>query len=286
MIITQLAGGLGNQMFQYALGQTLALKNHDTLKLDIRNYTPDNTFRSYKLKHFAITAAIATPEEIARIKRDWPVISRFVRAFKIRILRQESVSFKPAILEKTGDQYLEGYWQSERYFQDSASVIRRDFTLKEPLGPGAATVAAQIAATAAPVSLHVRRGDYASDAKVNAMFGTCSPNYYRRALKLIRERVPTAHFFVFSDDIEWVKQQLELGPDAVFVSNKTTLQDYEELYLMSLCHHHIIANSSFSWWGAWLDPRPDKIVIAPRVWFHGTNPKMYRDIVPTSWIKL
>lgn len=280
MIISQLAGGLGNQMFQYALGRSLALRNNDMLKLDVSNYTSNNVSRTYKLDHFQIKAEIASPAEIKRLQPHPLLISRLIRAFKFRILKIENVSFKPKLLQRKGDIYLEGYWQSEKYFTDIAETIRQDFSLKAKMVGAAEDLDQEIGKTAHPVSLHVRRGDYVA----NPLFNTCSPAYYQTALRLINDRVADPRFFIFSDDIAWVREHLKLPTSAYFVSDPT-IDDYEELALMSRCHHHIIANSSFSWWGAWLNPRPDKIVVAPKLWF-SVSPKMYKDIVPTSWIKI
>ena len=283
MIIMNLAGGLGNQMFQYALGRKMSIKNGDTFKLDDTTYRRGFP-RPYSLSHFTIVESIATPEEIRRLKLPYGFFSRVERSFKARILRIFNVEFSPKILEKKGDMYLDGFWQSEKYFSDIADTIRKDFTLKEKMSPAGESASRKISAEKCPVSLHVRRGDYVSHAKTNSIFGTCSPEYYRKAVSIIREKAPDARFFVFSDDIAWAKENLELPENTVFVSDPA-IRDYEELVLMSRCGHHIIANSSFSWWGAWLDPNPEKVVIAPARWFNG-SPKVYKDVVPDSWIKI
>lgn len=293
MIIANLKGGLGNQMFQYACGKAILRRNlsrglPQELKLDATGYARianADTPRLYGLSAFAVTAPLAADEEIRNIKYPYGAASKALRLFRAKVLRQFNTHFIPSILERSGDIYLDGFWQSEKYFADIAAEIREDFSLKEKLGAGAEEIARQVAAEKNPVSLHVRRGDYVSVAKTNASFGTCSPEYYRKAIILIRAKAPDARFFVFSDDIPWAKENLDLGSDAVFVSGTEDIRDSEEIILMSKCRHHVIANSSFSWWGAWLDPNPQKTVIAPLRWFNG-SPRNYRDIVPDSWIKI
>ncbi|HAO65044.1 TPA: alpha-1,2-fucosyltransferase [Candidatus Taylorbacteria bacterium] len=285
MIISHLGGGLGNQIFQYAIGRKLSIKNNDTLKLDISAYTEKNP-RAYGLAHFKIVENIATPEEIKRTKLPFGILSRLYRAFKARILKIRNVRYKPRVLNKTGNVYLSGFWQSEKYFSDIADTIRNDLTLKDRMASAASFAAEAIQKTPVSVSVHVRRTDYVSD----KYFVTCSPEYYQTAISRLSKQLPGGQadqiqLFIFSDDIEWVKQNMHFDYPITYISNPSIIQDYEELVLMSKCSHHIIANSSFSWWGAWLNPNPNKIVIAPSKWFN-TNPSTYRDVVPYSWIKI
>jgi hypothetical protein len=180
--------------------------------------------------------------------------------------------------------YLDGYWQSENYFTDVAETIRTEITLRQPYGRDAGKMAASIAAKLISVSLHVRRADYVQDMKTNKAHGTCTKEYYDAALACIGKKVPNFHVFVFSDDIEWVKTAMTIPYPTTYVSNPE-IADYEELILMSSCTHAIIANSSFSWWGAWLNRNSNKIVIAPRQWVvRGRH--NYKDITPPSWIRI
>jgi len=283
MIITHLGGGLGNQMFQYALGRKMSLKNKDIFKLDISAYDVKNP-RQYELGHFNIIENIATPEEIRKIKLPYGFFSRLIRSFKARVLRVFNVEFKPHILEKKGNMYLDGFWQTEKYFTDIRENLLKDFSLKNGLKESAAFVAKKIESTTNPVSLHVRRGDYAQDAYTNAYWGTCDPSYYTRTLAFLKNKIGNFTLFIFSDDIDWVKENMTFDMPTVFVSNQT-IADYEEIILMSKCSHHIIANSSFSWWGAWLGQNPQKIVLAPKRW-QIKSPHRVKDIVPNSWIKI
>jgi hypothetical protein len=286
MIIANLKGGLGNQMFQYALGRTLALKNNDVLKLDTGSLSKaevlGNIYRPFDLEFFAIEKAIATPDEIQAVHYPFGVMFKLLDILKRKILRQSHVVFEPNILDLNGDIYLDGYFQSPRYFESIRETLLKDFTLREPLSPSGQVLAAQIKSTTA-ASLHVRRGDYVANKRVLKENGVCSPAYYYKAVEKITTTVINPTFFVFSDDMSWVKENLQLPKGTVFVSD-TSLYAPQELYLMSLCQHNIIANSSFSWWAAWLNQNPDKVVIAPTPWF---NTIAYdKDLIPESWIQL
>lgn len=277
MTIARLQGGLGNQMFEYAFGRATALKNSTGLALDLSQYNED-PLRRYTLDAFHIDARIATPREVAAFIGG----NRFTRKLRdlfgsSRIIREPHFAFYPRALQAKSPCYLDGYWQSEKYFADIAPTLRREFILKERLSDEAEKIAAEIR-QGTSISVHVRRGDYA-----DSQFALLGAKYYTRAIAKIRETVQHPKYFVFSDDIEWIRKNLAI-PDAVFVSDHG-ISDAEELMLMSRCVHHIIANSSFSWWGAWLDPRPEKIVIAPKKWFvldvHDT-----KDLLPPGWITI
>ena len=280
MIIVQLAGGLANQMFQYAFGRALSLKNSDKLKLDTTGYTTKN-FRQYRLGAYNIKAEIATSEEIKKLKLPYGLLSRFVRGFRSRILRVQNIDFNPGLLEKKGDQYLTGFFQSEEYFKDIRGVILNDLTLIKPLSIKAEEYLKQIKQAKASVSLHVRRTDYVTNAAANEHHGICSLMYYEKAIEFLVNKFSGTTFFIFSDDIDWCKENLKIKQPVIYIEG---LEDYEDLYLMSQCQHNIIANSSFSWWGAWLNENEDKIVIAPTKWANVKN--IHKDIVPQNWIKI
>jgi hypothetical protein len=288
MIITRLNGGLGNQMFQYALGRKMSLKNKDIFKLDLSVYTPDNN-RVYELKHFNIIENISSNTEISKIKFPVGFISKIITTFKKRILRIFNVKFHPRILDKKGNIYLDGFWQSEKYFDDISNTLRQDFKLRRKMGHAAEIMSNNIEKASISVSVHIRRGDYVHNTATNRHHGTCPPEYYERAFAVLAKKLSEIdsgeiHLFVFSDDIVWVRKNISFPYPTTFVSNPAT-PNHEELVLMSKCIYHIIANSSFSWWAAWLDPNPQKIVIAPAKWFN-TKPSVYEDIVPNSWIKI
>lgn len=179
------------------------------------------------------------------------------------------------------DYYLEGFWQSERFFIDSADKVREEFTLREPLRGHNAELAARMAEVPS-VSLHVRRGDYFAKAKFRRSFGVPLTDYYHRAMIFQAERIASPHFFVFSDDHDWVRANLHFDHPATFIQGNAAEKSYLDLVLMSRCKNHIIANSSFSWWGAWLDPNPEKVVTAPTPWFL-KKWMITPGIVPEQW---
>lgn len=273
MIILNIKGGLGNQMFQYACGRALALRNNDKLSLVWSEYQGD-TARKFSLENFAIKAEVIEPDAV-------PKLPKLLTRLKQKLTRNFYVGFDSSILKKRRQTvYLDGYFQSEKYFEDYAKEIRQDFSLVAPFEGKTAEIAEIIKNELNAVSLHVRRGDYVTHPDFG---GIVTREYYERAIQHIRESVPNTKFYVFSDDIDWCRKELPLGSDATFVSNPE-FKDYEEMILMSLARHHIIANSSFSWWGAWLGSNPNKIVIAPSKWSN-LHENWYKDIIPSTWIR-
>ncbi|WP_172746814.1 alpha-1,2-fucosyltransferase [Neorhizobium sp. T25_13] len=288
MIITRILGGLGNQMFQYAAGRALAIANEAELKLDLIEMAAYK-LRPFALDQFNIKAAIAKPHEVpAKPKRGF--FRKVASAFKHDRLSCERIvenglSFDSRIPTLRGSLHLSGYWQSEQYFASSADAIRSDFSLKSRLSPARQDVLARIRAATTPVSIHVRRGDYVTSPSANAVHGTCEPPWYHEAMRRMLDRARDASFFVFSDEPQWAKHNLQSSRPMVFIEPQDDGRDWEDMHIMAACHAHIIANSSFSWWGAWLNPRPDKHVIAPRQWFRASD-RDDRDIVPASWERL
>lgn len=290
MVIVRLLGGLGNQMFQYAAARRLALKRGMPLKLDLSAF-PSDPLRDFSLAPFNVQAQFATAQELAKVKgksfagRLESVLFRLRRKVTWTVMTEKGLSpFKPALLRASGNVYLAGYWQDERYFLDAADTIRADLTLKEALSPESRAVAGQIQSTES-VSMHIRRGDYVSNPKTYRLHGVCSMAYYQQSVDLIAEKIAMPHFFIFSDDPGWVRDNFRLEHPATFVTHNGLDRDYEDLHLLSLCRHHIIANSSFSWWGAWLCSHPGKIVIAPRRWFNRPELQDFSP-APEDWIRL
>jgi hypothetical protein len=291
MIIVKLKGGLGNQMFQYAMGRALAHRNEVSLKLDISSYRVDSK-RNYHLGFFNIIEEFASKQDIQHLTCPCNnllalIFSRIRMRFtpyRLRsLLKERTFSFDPAILNATGNVVLDGYWQSERYFKGISGIIRNEFTIKDDLSNNNKRFFCEIKASNS-VSLHIRRGDYVTNAESSRMHGALSLNYYLEAIKYISERVTCPHFFVFSDDNPWVTQNLRIESPCTFIEHNGPEKDYEDLWLMSHCHHHIIANSTFSWWGGWLNCYPGKIVIAPKRWFNIDIDT--RDLIPEDWIRL
>ncbi len=283
MIITALKGGLGNQMFQYALGRKLAHTDGTTLKLDIEGLDRANKggdiYRPFALHSFAIQADIAAPAEIQRLKYPYGILSKLARRFRFKVLRQMHVGWEPEALAMGEGAYVDGYWQSYKYFEDIREVLLANFTLKES-SPAARAVRARMQ-DASAVFVHVRRGDYVSNPNATATHGICSVSYYERAIAAMREQVPDAAWFLFSDDPAWAAEHLPFPSEPVIVSG-TGLSDAEEMMLMTSASHAIIANSTFSWWGAWLIRNRDKIIVAPSPWSESRK-DLTRDIIPPTW---
>ena len=295
MVIVHLMGGLGNQMFQYAAGRAVAHRNQMLLKLDISDFEQYPS-RSYRLHHFNIVESFATPDEVVRLTkrgRDlWKRISRGAEHYLLPPYRRpvfaQSVGrfghFDPDVLRVRGSVYLVGYWQSEKYFKDVEHIIRQDFTFRHTADTENQGLARIIGNTNS-VSLHIRRGDYVCNPRFSRKFGTCSLEYYRTAIAKMAGKVKHPHIFVFSDDIDWACDNLKSQYPVTFVAHNDANKDYEDLCLMSQCKHHIIANSTFSWWGAWLCANPEKVVIAPKIWFNEPG-RDTRDLIPNSWHRI
>jgi hypothetical protein len=281
-------GGLGNQMFQYAAGRAIALRRRVPLKLDASEFQNGNN-RKFRLNEFNIKGSIISSQEIDSFKKSATsravlLLNKLRPYYRQSFIKESCFSFDANILRAPRRVYLNGYWQSEKYFKDIELQLRSEFTVNKKLQGRNAEMAQQITQQPAAVSLHIRRGDYASNPDTNRFHGTCSLDYYRNAVAKLVSMGAQLHFFVFSDDIPWAQANLKLDCPLTFVSHNGAA-DYEDLRLMSLCRHHIIANSSFSWWGAWLCVNPNKVVIAPRKWFSGAAHDT-RDLIPASWLQL
>lgn len=290
MIVMRLKGGLGNQMFQYALGRRLAIDHNTDLMLDTASFNHDR-LRVYRLDVFNIKASasdrlpfVATDSRFKYVNHIFQKIkSLFGKPYQI--IKEKGFPFDPTILHCSDQAYLDGFWQSEQYFDSVSQIIREDLALKSPIADELQKLAEQIKATPNSVSLHVRRGDYIANPVTTAYHGVYGVDWYLEAVSTIEERLTNPTFFIFSDDYEWVKENLHLKSPAVFIRPSPDGQECNDLYVMSLCQNNVIANSSFSWWGAWLNTNPNKIVIAPKVWFIG-GPQNTHDLIPSSWIRL
>lgn len=288
MIIAKLKGGLGNQMFQYAVGLAVVLKNNEELKLDATGYDDirhvnSDTPRKYRLFAFNISGSLATVEEVIRYRNPFGIFSRGLRFFNQRILKNYYPDYHPDLFNRKY-KYIEGYFQSEKNFIDIKDRVIEEFTLKKEFESEEFLQERNKINKTKSVSIHIRRGDYVNDKTTNNYFGTCSKEYYKKAIKIMKSKIDSPVFYFFSDDIEWVKKEFGEQENFHFTSNPK-LQDYEELILMSLCAHNIIANSSFSWWGAYLNQNENKIVIAPKKWV-AVEPDPHPSIIPDSWIRL
>lgn len=270
MKVIKIQGGLGNQMFQYAHGRSLELGGESVVfdtSFFCGNRSKSDTPRNFSLNNFKINEAAKFSD-------------------KKRPLRDliKKVAARLGLSDK------DKFFQSEKYFKENEATIREEFRLKNDLSPESKRWKSVIEMAPMSVSIHMRRGDYISDSKTNAYHGVCDIGYYKRSLDFLASKMGGSsdkaglELFVFSDDIEWTKKNISFNFPAHFVSNPA-IPDYEEMYLMSLCKYNIIANSSFSWWGAWLNENTKKLVVAPQKWF-ATEKASSADVVPSSWIKI
>ena len=290
MVFVRLSGGLGNQLFQYAAARRVAHINNAPLKLDVSGFE-SYKLHTYSLKHFTIQEGFASSEEIARFNSAGLAnhISLWVQKLRPYYRRARVVEryfhFDANILKiSSKNVYLDGYWQSERYFKDIELLLRRELTVKP--APDAVNVAmSERIRGVRSVSLHIRRRDYISNPITQQVHGACSLDYYAAAIAQLNDRVENPHFFVFSDHPQWARASLKLQHPTTFVTHNGPDRNYEDLRLMSLCQHHIIANSTFSWWGAWLCANPDKLVFAPQKWFR-TPDRNTKDLIPETWQRI
>lgn len=291
LVVVRLTGGLGNQLFQYAAARRLALARRTTLTLDLgwfRHEAPSYPApRAYELECFRLPARTVSlsPATIARLEQGlaarvgrWPS-----RRIRLPVIQQNEAwdMIDERVLHGPADVMLLGYWQSERYFQDAAETIRAELRL--PAAPDArfGQLLEAIESSEA-VAVHVRRGDYVSVPQVAERHGTLPPSYYRQAVNLVAERTGAdARVFVFSDDPEWAEEHLALELPTNHVG-RTDWSAPVDLRLMASCRHHVIANSSFSWWAAWLAERAGHVVVAPRAWFRDRSTA----IVPPRWMTI
>lgn len=287
MIISKLIGGLGNQMFQYAAGRALAIANNCDLKLDISGYKSYKLHNGYELDLFNIQASIAKNEEVFGLLK---VRSRLFRLVGKRLglknkslMIEKSFAFDPEFFYIKESVYIDGYWQSYKYFESIRQYLKIELTPKIPLSGLNLSIAESIGQVNA-VSLHIRRGDYVNNLAANKVHGFLGIEYYKKAISYFVEKIPYPYFFVFSDDISWAKENLGLSSGVTFIEHNQGENSFEDMRLMSLCKHNIIANSSFSWWGAWLNDNPNKTVIAPNQWF--ASMLVSTDLLPASWLRL
>lgn len=297
MIITKIIGGLGNQMFQYAAGLRLAKEHKTELKLDINGYNLQNelkiSHRIFKLDELNISSSLANDAELAPYYRYSDnkfrmgynkILARYMPGKQRTYILQRKFNFHMSFLDLPDNVYLDGYWQSEKYFNDISNVIRNEFTLKVPNIDKYSYLLESIR-NSESVAVHVRRGDYVSSSRVNQHYEPCPMEYYKSSVQSILAKVRKPRFFLFSDDVEWTEQNLRIYSNDVIVSKYTNHDELIDLILMSNCKHQIIANSSFSWWAAWLNANRPKIVIAPGKWTKDEK-KDKTNLIPEDWMTL
>lgn len=288
MVIAHLIGGLGNQMFQYAAARALAAKRNTSVLLDISSFDSYTLHQGFELNRiFSGNFNIAQKEDVQKMLgwQSLNSVKSYLHRPALSWLRNKALAIEPSFEHwqrfehLPADTYLSGYWQSERYFISAEDIIREDFRFSTPLSAENVELADMIRSSES-ISLHVRRGDYVN----NSAYASCSLEYYTSAIEYLTKKLEPPTFFIFSDDINWVKANFKIEHPHVFIDNNHGDQSYNDMRLMSICKHIIIANSSFSWWGAWLNANNAKTVIAPKNWFNtDINSK---DLIPASWVRL
>ena len=281
-VTVRLNGGLGNQMFQYAAARAIALRNAASVELDMSWFGADPS-RAYALGPFSIAAKpkihfldrVTKPRFLAK----W--LGK--RTTRLPVFEEAHFHYDEEILRIESPVLLKGFFQSERYFASVSQIIAEDFKIQTPPSAKALNILRQIEKTDA-ICVHFRRGDYIQKPKINASHGTASMEYYTSALEWIQLGLAHPHLFVFSDDPDWVRENFKPAIPMTLVDIHSASEAHEDLRLMAACQHFVIANSTFSWWAAWLGSDKAKRVAAPKRWFQ-SNKHDTRDLLPDSWKK-
>lgn len=291
MKIVKFNGGLGNQLFEYAFGLAVEDYYKEEVYYDVSNYnlkTHLETSRPFLLNKYNTHLKFARKKERKKcINENSKLKNKVNKLFKKEIFKEKSnriiekhaqIYDENMFLEKENI-YFEGFFQSEKYFKHIRKKVLENFTLKESLDEKNTYFLNKIL-NSTSISLHIRRGDYLlCDCMEN-----CNLDYYYQGIDYIKQKINNnIEIFIFSDDIPWVKENLKIADKVNYIDINNDAASYCDIELMRNCKHNIIANSSFSWWGAWLNNNPNKIVIAPRIWFK--NEPQY-DIIPEEWIKI
>ena len=292
MIVVKLQGGLGNQMFQYAIGKILAEKfgvalYSDNSYFEDQEKKPGFTPRNHELDIFKPVYQPANKKLVQsfykKAKGEW--FRKLIGLPLKKIIREDFCHFDASILTIEPPLYLDGYFQSEKYFKGNENLVKEIFTFPNVSEDKYTGLINKILVDNS-VAVHFRRGDYISDNITSSIHGVCSLDYYINAINKIKNQLIQPHFYIFSDDIEWVIKHVDtLNINYTLVKGNTGNDSWIDMMLMSKCKHHIIANSSFSWWGAWLQKDTSKIVIAPLKWFNDQSVDT-QNIVPDSWIRI
>lgn len=289
MIVVQLKGGLGNQLFQYAAGLSLAHHHRTTVKVDISELNQQDadigTYRAFDLEQLRLPPQIASLKEIAVVKPFGfqRLFDKLRSAHKRREYSETDFCFDTHFFEAGNTVYLKGYRQSEKYFQPIADIIREGFQFREEVIASVVVFGATLP-TYNSVAIHIRRGDY-NKPQVQDYHGVMDAAYYQQAIDMMEAHYSDARFYIFTDDAAWVQQTLHFQSPVQLVSGNISQTHFHDMYLISQCRHQVIANSTFSWWAAWLNNYQQKTVIAPRRWFNNA-PHDTKDLLPTSWIKI
>lgn len=302
MLIVRMVGGLGNQLFQYAFARTLSKKLNRKLYIDDSWYYEvhllDNkscpystTIRNFFLKYYNIQTPIINKVHLNWIKR-LEIKSKYSHFFRFLLdgpmnkLSFEKINHKNYsfdVIKKIPRAYLIGYWQNNDIIDNYKQLLSNDLILKNPLSKRNELYLNSINSKNS-IAVHFRRGDYISNPKYRELYAPCSKKYYQNGIKLIQNLINNPHFYIFSDDIKWVKNNYDFTTDTTFIDNSGP--EYEHLFLMNQCKHQITANSTFSWWAAWLNTNPHKIIITPLYWYYDKHLNETVTRIPDEWIKI
>ena len=280
--IVKFNGGLGNQMFQYAFAKGVENKTGMKAMFDM-SFFEKRYARPFELSIFGIVPDVAkTFKDKFKIGILWKFRRKLdgKKFLGMKLISEPCFEFCDMDIEP--ETYIEGFFQTEKYFEGVDIV--KEFQFKEPLS-GRSAELAKLMAESNSISLHIRRGDYVKKKVYQNMFAHCDMDYYKNAVELITKGDTSFKVFLFSDDIEWVKENLSLPCEMIYVDCNSGKDSYRDMQLMSLCKHNIIANSSFSWWGAYLNTNPEKVVVAPKKWFADESINE-SDVIPTSWVRM
>ncbi len=274
-------GGLGNQMFQYALGLHLSIKFSQPLYFDLGDY------RQQRLREFELNVFAIDNKEVNAARRLYyncliKLITLFGLKFK-SVFYERTFAFDDNVFKMPRPVYYKGFFQSYKYFIDISAEVRKRFFFINPLDQANQSIASSISESNS-ISIHIRRGDYIYWDKFDSSHVLCSLDYYEKAIELMKQRTNACRFFIFTDDPDWVRTNLKF--EYILIEKNAGKNSWKDMYLMSLCKHHIIANSTFSWWGAWLNPSTEKIVIAPQKWFGNKTNEETNDLCPAEWIRM
>lgn len=282
MINIQIIGGLGNQMFQYAYARALHAKGYD-VSIDLSAFETYTLHGGYGLDKYRITLK-ASREKKCRLD----FLDRFLIYFHLHpsVFKEKGLKFNPNYLSLPDNKCVIGYFQNEKYFQPIRPILLNEFTLDFELSEYTKKIDQRIQNhDGVTISLHIRRGDYVTQ-KANSIYAECSIEYYLNAIQYFEKMYSNIIFLIFSDDIVWVQNNLPLK-EAIYIFSEEKRAPHEDIFLMSHCDHNIVANSTFSWWGAWLNQSDDKIIIAPSKWFNDIKMEQeISDIFPPKWIRI
>lgn len=292
MLIIKLDGGLGNQMFQYAVASILAKKRNEKILIDNNSFKQIEKKKGYTPRNFELS--IFDNSYIEALASEILYFQQLSTANKLKkklgfnypkVYKEKSFGFDENLLSINVPIYLKGYFQSYKYFHGFEDYVRNLFSFPVHSLSQKNIDLIPILQKENTIAIHVRRGDYVTDTLTNQFHGVCSFEYYTKGILEITSKIENPTLVFFSDDCEWVKQNFDrLTFNKIFITHNKGINSWIDMYLMSICSHNIIANSSFSWWAAWLNNNKTKIVVAPKKWFQAKEIDI-NSIIPEQWIK-